>query len=316
MSDISPSTESPVLVIGSAGIDIVGRLLNQSQRGTSNPGHIRTSFGGVARNVAENLARLDQPVTLISVVGRDSAGDDLLDQLNNVGVDVSAVMQTTEYSTGTYLGIVNSIGELQFGIDDIRATSLLTSDYIRKHFDLFKKASLVFFDANLEEDTIKTVISLARRAQLRVCADPTSALLADRLCPYISYLSLITPNKTEASILCRNSLEASQSKEAMKTAKFLIGQGAKVVLLTLAEFGVVYATSETSGHIPAIRTKILDPTGAGDALTATVIFSMLNNISLDDGVRLGVSAASLTLDYPGSVRPDLSLEMLYDHLVI
>ena len=316
MSDKSPSTESPVLVIGSAGIDIVGRLLNQSQRGTSNPGHIRTSFGGVARNVAENLARLDQPVTLISVVGRDSAGDDLLDQLNHVGVDVSAVIQTTEYSTGTYLGIVNSIGELQFGIDDIRTTSLLTSDYIRKHFDLFKKASLVFFDANLEEDTIKTVISLARRAQLRVCADPTSALLADRLCPYISYLSLITPNKTEASILCGNSLEASQSKEAMKTAKFLIGQGAKVVLITLAEFGVVYATSETSGHIPAIRTKILDPTGAGDALTATVIFSMLNNISLDDGVRLGVSAASLTLDYPGSVRPDLSLEMLYDHLVI
>ena len=102
----------------------------------------------------------------------------------------------------------------------------------------------------------------------------------------------------------------------METAKFLISQGAKVVLITLAEFGVIYATSETSGHIPAVRTKILDPIGAGDALTATVIFSMLNNIPLDDGVRLGVSAASLTLDHSGSVRPDLSLEMLYDHLVI
>lgn len=104
MSDISSSSESPVLIIGSAGIDIVGRLLNQSQSGTSNPGHIRTSFGGVARNVAENLARLGQPVTLISVVGLDSTGDDLLDHLDNVGVDVSAVLQTDEYSTGTYLG--------------------------------------------------------------------------------------------------------------------------------------------------------------------------------------------------------------------
>ena len=315
MSDLS-SSESPVLVIGNAGIDVIGRFLNQSQSGTSNPGHIRTSFGGVARNVAENLARLDQPVTFLSVVGRDSAGDNLLDQLNNVGVDVSAVLQTDEYSTGTYLGIVNSKGKLQLGIDDTRATSLLTPDYIRKKFDLFKRASLLFFDANLEKDTIKTVISLARRAQLRVCADPTSVLLADRLCPYLSRLSLITPNSIEASILCGNSLEASQSKEAMETAKILISQGAKVVLITLAEFGVIYATSETSGHIPAIRTKILDPIGAGDALTATVIFSMLNNIPLDDGVRLGVSAASLTLDHSGSVRPDLSLEMLYDHLVI
>ena len=154
MSDLSSSSESPVLVIGNAGIDVIGRFQNQSQSGSSNPGHIRTSFGGVARNVAENLVRLDQPVTLLSVVGCDSAGDDLLDQLNNVGVDVSAVLQTDDYSTGTYLGIVNSKGELQLGIDDIRAISLLTPDYLRKNFDLFKRASLLFFDANLEKDTI------------------------------------------------------------------------------------------------------------------------------------------------------------------
>jgi pseudouridine kinase len=79
---------------------------------------------------------------------------------------------------------------------------------------------------------------------------------------------------------------------------------------------VVYATSETSGHVPAIRTKIIDPTGAGDALTATMIFSILNNIPLDDAVRLGVTAATLTLQHRSTVIPDLSLEMLYDNLVI
>ncbi len=61
---------------------------------------------------------------------------------------------------------------------------------------------------------------------------------------------------------------------------------------------------------------MLDPTGAGDALTATVVFSLLNDIPLDDAMRLGVSAASLTLLYPGAVIPDLSLQKLYDHLVI
>ena len=58
------------------------------------------------------------------MVGCDSAGDDLLDQLNNVGVDVSAVLQTDDYSTGTYLGIVNSKWELQLGIDDMRNQSV------------------------------------------------------------------------------------------------------------------------------------------------------------------------------------------------
>ncbi len=84
----------------------------------------------------------------------------------------------------------------------------------------------------------------------------------------------------------------------------------------MAEFGVVYATSETSGYIPAMQTNIIDPTGAGDALTATVIYSLLNGITLDDAVRLGVTAASLTLRHRGTVVQDLSLEMLYDQLVI
>jgi pseudouridine kinase len=84
----------------------------------------------------------------------------------------------------------------------------------------------------------------------------------------------------------------------------------------MAEQGLCYATSETSGYIPAIKTSIVDPTGAGDALSATVIFALLNDIPIDDAVRLGVSAASLTLRYRGAVVPDLSLEKLYDQLVI
>ncbi len=77
-----------------------------------------------------------------------------------------------------------------------------------------------------------------------------------------------------------------------------------------------YATAETSGFVPAIRTEIVDPTGGGDALIAAVIFALLNDIPLDDAIRLGVSAATLTLRYPGAVVPELTLEKLYDKLVI
>jgi pseudouridine kinase len=47
-----------------------------------------------------------------------------------------------------------------------------------------------------------------------------------------------------------------------------------------------------------------------------VIYALLNQIPLDDAVRLGVTAASLTLRHRGTVVDDLSLEMLYDQLVI
>jgi len=60
----------------------------------------------------------------------------------------------------------------------------------------------------------------------------------------------------------------------------------------------------------------VDRTGAGDALTAGVVFGLLNDFPIDEAVRLGVSAATLTLQCKETVCPDLSLERLYDQLVI
>jgi sugar/nucleoside kinase (ribokinase family) len=101
---------------------------------------------------------------------------------------------------------------------------------------------------------------------------------------------------------------------ALDAARQLVAEGVEIALVTMAEFGVGYASAETSGHVPAVKTEILDSTGAGDAQTAAVLFGLLNGIPLDESVRLGVSAAALTLRTPGSVMPDLSLERLYDGL--
>ncbi len=60
----------------------------------------------------------------------------------------------------------------------------------------------------------------------------------------------------------------------------------------------------------------MDLTGAGDALTAAVVFGLLNDFPVDEAVRLGASAAALTLQSRETVCPDLSLERLYDQLVI
>jgi pseudouridine kinase len=229
---------------------------------------------------------------------------------------VDHVLRTPDHPTGSYLGVVDPNGILQFALDDINSTSAVTPEYIRSFSNLFREASLVVIDANLPKDTMRTVFSQARKARIPICADPTSIYLAERLRPYLDRLHFVTPNSGEAGVLCEQEIENDQPENALDAAKCLIGHGVEIVLITLAEFGVVYATSETSGYIPAMRTTIVDPTGAGDALNATVIYSLLNSIPLDDAVRLGVTAASLTLRHQGTVIEDLSLEMLYDQLVI
>jgi pseudouridine kinase len=306
----------PVLVLGAAGIDVVGRLETDLRPAASNPARIRRSYGGVARNVAENLARLGQPVRLITVLGEDRTGSELLDHTSGSGVDMSAVLRTPAYPTGYYVAILDRSGKLQIAVDDMRALEEITPHYLEEQEALFKSSSLVFVDANLPVKTLRAATTLARRAKIPICADTASFTLAERLVKFLPKYYLVTANSREAGILTGLTFEASDRTTAMEAARRLVNQGVRIALVTLAEYGVVYATSETTGHISAIRTRITDPTGAGDAMTAAILFGLLNDIELDDAIRMGVSAASLTLRHPGSVYPNLSLEGLYGHLLV
>lgn len=309
-------TSQPVLVLGASGLDVIGLIESELKPTTSNPAKIRQSYGGVARNIAENLARLGQPVRLITTIGDDTNGSDILEYTVKAGVDVSAVLCSKEFPTGYYMGIVDETGVLQFAVDDMRIMQEMTPDYLKEREELFKSSSLVFIDANLPKNTIRTAISLARRAKIPVCADPTSSSLAEKLPSFLPKIYLVTPNGSEASVLTGLTFDDTEQDSALEAARALVNIGVAIALVTLAEFGVVYATSETTGYLPAIRTPISDPTGAGDAMTAAVIFALLNEIELDDAIRLGVSAASLTLRNAGSVYPEISLEALYDQLLV
>jgi pseudouridine kinase len=316
LDDFSPNPEGPVLVIGGAAVDIVGSLTEDLHMGISNPSRIRRSYGGVARNLAENISRLGHPVKLLTVVGDDDAGDNLIDQASEAGIDTSSILVSQEAPTGSYLAVVDKKGVLQVALDDMRVIKSITAEYVQAQSQLFKDASMVFLDANLSRSSIRKAISLARRAHIPICADPTASKLAHRFIQHLPKLNLITPNCYEAGVLCDKQVDPSNQEEALGIAKCLVGKGTDIVVITLAQFGVCYATSETSGQVPAILTEIVDPTGGGDAFSAALIFGLLNEIPLDDAIRLGVSAATLTLRYPGAVLPDLTLEKLYGQLVI
>ncbi len=105
-------------------------------------------------------------------------------------------------------------------------------------------------------------------------------------------------------------------RSALTAAKKLVTMGVRIAIITLGATGLAYATSQESGHVPAIECDIVDMTGAGDALTAGAIFGLLNDLPIDQAVRLGLSAAALTLQSRETVHPDLSLEHLYDQLQI
>ncbi len=312
--------EGYVLVIGAAGMDVKGHPDAPLVYGTSNPGYVRHSVGGVARNIAENLARLEVPTILISAVGDDAAGQRVLEQARESNIDTSYIQVVPGAHTGVYMALMKPEGGLDVAVDDFEVLKAITPRYLREHSRLFAEASMVAVDANLEPGALKTVCSLAARHKVPVCADPTSKSLAPKLRPHLNQLMMVAPNMAEAFALCNEDdtgiISEKDRDMALIVAKKLVSQGVQIAIVTLGEWGVVYADSSSSGHVPAIRTEVIDSTGAGDALTAAVIFGLLNEIPLDESVRLGAAAASLTLRSRETVVPDLSLEMLYDQLAV
>ncbi len=304
--------EGYVLVIGSACVDVKGRP--SGERSTF--GQVRNGVGGVARNIAENLARLEVPTILLTALGDDVEGQRVRDQCEASGIDCSHVRIVEGGRTSTLMALLKPDGELDTTLMDIEIMEWVDSDYLRGHERLIAEADMVVIDATLPESTLETLFELTDMHNVRVCADPTSPALAGRLCRYISSMHLIVPNAAETQVLCGLAEAASDRQTAIDVARQLVSQGAYIAVVTMGEKGLAYADGSGAGYIPAIHTHVTDPTGAGDAFTGAVIFGLLNDVPVDEAMRLGVTAASLTLQTYATVIPDLSQEMLYDELVI
>jgi pseudouridine kinase len=305
-----------VLVIGAANLDIKGRPELPLIQGSSTPGTIRSSLGGVARNIAENLARLEVETVLLTSVGDDEHGERILSHAAVSGIDISEALVVEGQRTGAYLALISESGALDFAIDDMSVIQALTPEYLKARQHLFQAARMVAVDANLPPESLQTIVQLCHEAHVPLCADPTSTTLAPRLLPYLPQLHMICPNVAETKALCGEVFDASSRETAQEVAVRLVGLGVKIAIITLGEHGVVYSSEETSGHIPAITGHVVDPTGASDAMTAAIIFGLLEGIPLDESVRLGVNAATLTMRSRDTVRPDLNIDLLYDEMVI
>ncbi len=317
MNPVNPAeSEGPVLVIGAAGIDVKGQPDTPLQPATLVSGHVRLNMGGVARNIAENLARLEVPTILLSAVGDDPGGEIVLRACDAVGIDVHHIPRIPGAHTGGTIGLLADTNEVDIGIADFSVVEYINPDFLRGHVSLFASAAMIVIDANLSPESLATAFELATAYRVPVCADPTAPWLAGKLCAYLPQLYMVAPNSAETTALCGLSLDAQDADSAIKAARHLVSLGVKIAIITLGEHGLAYADSSGSGHIPARRTHIVDATGAGDALTAGIIFGLLNGVPLDDAMRLGVSAATLTLRSRESVVPQLTQELLYDELVV
>lgn len=310
---ISQKASSPsVVVIGAASMDIKARADGPLVPSTSNHGQVRLSIGGVARNVAENLARLGVPTVLLAAVGDDAFGLEIVQRTAAAGVDTGHLLVLPGQRSATYVAILDDSGNMVVSVDDMYICQAITPEFIRSKAGLLRQASMIVLDANLQPRTLSAILNLAKRAKVPVCIDPVSIDLAERVKERLCDYTIVTPNAQEAAVLC--DAPVNNLAQAEDAALKMVACGVKIVVITMGAEGLFYATAEGRGHIPAVRCHIVDATGAGDALTAGVVYGLINGLPIDECMRLGVSAATITLMSSETVSPEISLERIYESM--
>lgn len=285
------------VVIGGANLDVKARSRVAVVPATSNPGTVTRSAGGVGRNVAENLARLGTPTRLVAAVGRDGAGDELLRLTEAAGVDVALVRRVDE-PTGSYVAVLDHVGELVVAVSDMSATESLGADDVRRVADAVTSADLLVLDGNLPRAALVAAWELAAGAGVRVVLEPVSVPKAAALADLVDGsrpLFALTPNEAELEVL--------------GTPGSLLDRGVETVWVRRGERGSTLVSARGEVPIPAAPAEVVDVTGAGDAMLGAFCHGLLTGADTETAARLGHAAAALTIASPYTVRPDLDRRM-------
>ena len=295
----------PIVCIGAANLDRKLRPLAPILMGTSNPARADESFGGVARNIAENLARLGSPVALVTAVGSDAAGAALLAHAGDLGIDTGATLKLADGCSGTYTAVLNGDGDMLVALADMALYDDLTPAYLATRTTLRTTAAMVVADLNLPLATVAALIDAAAHDPVPLIVVAVSVPKMARLPAVLAGVRLLILNEGELAERVGQPLGTDDDFAA--ACRTVQAQGARDVVVTRGALGVLYTTIDGILHLPAPGAQPVDVTGAGDAFAAAVCYTL--NGHPDDlalACRRGLELSALTLACKETVCPTLS----------
>lgn len=294
-----------VAVIGGANIDIHGKSYRPLRDKDSNPGSVHTSAGGVARNVAENLARLGVDCRLVSAIGNDHHGQMLLRLSREAGIDVQHVQEIDSAPTSTYLSVLDDSGDMQVAIADMSVIDHLNAERLQSMQSMLQQSSLIIIDCNLPDDSLAWLTGTF--TDRPIFADTVSTSKAPRLKPCLSSIHTLKTSTIEVEAL--TGLDAQTPEQLHDIADYLHDQGVERVFITRGEQGVYYSAGDHQGDRNPVGRKheIQNAGGAGDAFLAGLAYAWLEDFDLNNTLRFAITAADITMSHAATSNPSLSL---------
>jgi sugar/nucleoside kinase (ribokinase family) len=294
-----------VLCTGNSVFDMLVHPVDQLRWGaTTWVDTIGHSIGGNGANTCYALARLGAPVRLLSILGDDREGDEMLTGLRSAGVDTRGV-QRARGATATTISLVKSDGNRLFlhkpGVNleafpqPVEFIPWLIQGV--SYYHLANPFALPAFRAHAAE-TMRRAQAAGLKTSLDAAWDSRGRWLED-LGPCLPHVDVLMVNEEEAAMLT-----GVQDSEA--AAKALHQAGARMVIVKLGAEGCHILNNGQGFRVPGFVAEALDTTGAGDCFAGAFLAATLRGYAPVEAARLANAVGALSVRRVGAVAGLLS----------
>ena len=298
-----------IVVIGTVFVDIKGYPLDRFVPTGRNAGRIVTFHGGVSRNVAEDIANVGLAPTFLSVVDDSGISTDVIDRLNEHGVNTDYILRTKD-GLGTWLAIFDNRGDVAASISRRPEVDAIGEILDQCGDEVFAGADSVVVEIDMPLEVIKKAFYLAKKYGKDIYAVVANMSIALERREFLKETKCIVCNDQEAGILFSENYEGKKPEEMEEILRQRLRQ-AKIssMVVTMGAAGAVYAEeSGESGFCPPQDTDVVDTTGAGDAFFAGVAIGLTYGKSLPEACRIGTRLAVSVIATRDSVCPSFRPE--------
>lgn len=284
-----PSTHKPLVVIGSANMDLLTRVQAFPRPGETMPGSaLLQRPGGKGANQAIAAAQAGAPVSFIGNIGTGAFGDALVANLEQAGIDLFHLERSSKLPAGTALILLKEAGENEIVVTQ-SSNELVSVAQIKRSKQLIQSAGMVLLQLEIPLASVQAAIALAHAAKVPVVLNPAPCTkpLPSKILKQIDWL---TPNEHELAALTGKRVKSMT--DVAVAAQHLLSQGARNVIVTCGAKGACWVTGDQVTWFPAPRVKVIDTVGAGDCFSGVFAAEMCARKTVNQAISLAISRAS------------------------
>ena len=288
--------KNKILVIGSANTDLVIHSPKMPTLGETLTGSdFQINAGGKGLNQAVAIAKLGGEVSFFGAVGEDANGKILMDCLKEYQVNFEGI---TLPNTPTGTAMITVVKGDNFILLHPGANHCLTPGIIEQKESLIAQSEFCVLQLEIPMDSVCKVCELAKKHNTKVVLNPAPfTKLPQSLFSKIDYF---IPNEHEAFSLTGTFPDTR--KHCIQAVEQIKTLGIPHPIITLGEKGCVYHNGTQVVFHPAVPTKAVDTTAAGDTFIGALVTKLSQNKSLEEAITFATKAAAITVSREGAAK--------------